>query len=977
MRRARGNVCAAKKGKSMEDRNREWEPLRAFLQAPGDPAAGRAFAGQCLALDADTLKERLAGHLEDDAVRALLLKKCPQLYFGRDMEGYFQHWQYRSVEALFRQRYRDGFFDRSAARGFGEWVAAHDVSPHRASLFFRQVDWKAEPEADICFLIRQAKAKQLFVREIIAARPGLLFADPEVCGSLTRTDLADMSLKNEAADGGRVDFLVRHASPQIRSDILRAAGDGALCRSEEALPMLPKDRLLRLLRRADWGAMSPQEVFRLLDTALSRGLSVGLYQICSALDWSGLPPEEARRTLQEALSRSFPEEVLRQLAGAVNWGRETPEELRLLLETAPAGLAEAVVQSRPELLFSGIPVVGRLGDEALRALPLESLLDSPERLESLPDSDRLRRAVCGAARDEVLLRCPAVWKYLTEERFAALLAGGCWRAETEGFHEQMIVQAKRCGFDAGPVLAFRPGLLYTSWEVCGCIDAGDLSELPLAELVRTPDQLQTLTSALTDDPCDYLLEHVGTETLLQTEAALGILPEAMVCGLVEGIDWNDPEGPERYGLLLSSIEADQRETAALRIAESMRNQGAAFSPAWWERFTDSVKIRILIYSSNFPEERERWFEPLRAVHQMEQARIRQEAEERERWQEAPYRPAAVRDSRLVLAALKFFVNIYPQNQQDMGRFLKNFLEAHDLLMTYICSCFSSGSRQDVTHGLNTLLDKCRDRSCRGSVYFCDARRWQKKNGIFCPEGRARPGGGRLPCGYYKTPSGERHMDLTQTAYRSGSGSYQDQALADLLLNVGVYPAVSLKRDLDIDCPEEYPYRIAAFVDRLIDMRPHLRCRKCGCVTHPDFRYSRLVTAKLSTTVFNCPNAGQEEGHDADIYLNYCYHCHRVIDKRECRRRARVKQEGRTYDGHYLCMRCGATGKFRVGGVEYQILHGEMCPSCGTPGQVEKIGRERMKCHACNYDSRTFVSWFEQTEGPTVPVPVLPGTELPW
>ncbi len=51
-------------------------------------------------------------------------------------------------------------------------------------------------------------------------------------------------------------------------------------------------------------------------------------------------------------------------------------------------------------------------------------------------------------------------------------------------------------------------------------------------------------------------------------------------------------------------------------------------------------------------------------------------------------------------------------------------------MEYITECFSYGI--DVTHGLNTLLDKCQIGYGR-RMYFCNARINHSAENIFCPE----------------------------------------------------------------------------------------------------------------------------------------------------------------------------------------------------------------------------------------------------
>lgn len=177
---------------------------------------------------------------------------------------------------------------------------------------------------------------------------------------------------------------------------------------------------------------------------------------------------------------------------------------------------------------------------------------------------------------------------------------------------------------------------------------------------------------------------------------------------------------------------------------------------------------------------------------------------------------------------------------------------------------------------------------------------------------------------------------------------------DFLLNTGGIPNLDM---IDIREKMEYPFRISAFVNGLIQIRLHMKCSKCGELFYPHFRYAKLKTAKLAVTVFSCSKSKEQPmDHDSSIYLNYCYHCHKVIDSRECKFREKnmgamqyVRKEiGR---GQYLCMHCGGTENTKPGTV---------CPNCGQSGNVHMSGSSRIICGQCGYDSaKDFVSIFER------------------
>ncbi len=73
----------------------------------------------------------------------------------------------------------------------------------------------------------------------------------------------------------------------------------------------------------------------------------------------------------------------------------------------------------------------------------------------------------------------------------------------------------------------------------------------------------------------------------------------------------------KYEKFLSHIEADIHEKTAVKIAISMRKQNSTFQLEWWKLFTDSVKIRIISYASNFPFEKQAWFLPLKEFYPYE------------------------------------------------------------------------------------------------------------------------------------------------------------------------------------------------------------------------------------------------------------------------------------------------------------------------------------------------------------------------
>ena len=198
--------------------------------------------------------------------------------------------------------------------------------------------------------------------------------------------------------------------------------------------------------------------------------------------------------------------------------------------------------------------------------------------------------------------------------------------------------------------------------------------------------------------------------------------------------------------------------------------------------------------------------------------------------------------------------------------------------------------------------------------------------------------------------------------------YGELSFMDFLLNVGGIPDLS-RGDVGINVKEEYPFRISAYVNGLVRLRPHMKCSSCGELFHPKFQYAKLITARLPVTVFHCSKSAQEGEHDQDIYLNFCYRCHEIIDSRECCTREKLSAAGdfegvistqenlfgsESRYGQYLCMHCG-------GSMHIVLQNALFCPkcACGDPELVHRTPKGGIVCDKCGYHSSEFRSKFEE------------------
>jgi len=496
-----------------------------------------------------------------------------------------------------------------------------------------------------------------------------------------------------------------------------------------------------------------------------------------------------------------------------------------------------------------------------------------------------------------------------------------WNDETIEDIKEIILLIKELkirNISVQSILIIRPDLIFSSVGIYKIINKNDILGLNFNEIVKTNAQLDFIMTYMDTELKRFICEQVCDNLLLVSDKALEMLSDNRLCKIISNINWINIESNniDRYKTMLSLIEADVQEQAATKIAISMRDQNMLFDINWWKILTDSVKIRILIYCSNFSGEREIWRDKLTKVYHWEDDN----------------------KNHLLVLVLRFFVNIYTS---DINKQQENFMNAHEQLMRYLVKCFSD--RTYVTHGLNTLLDKCQN-GYADTIYFCDAKLWEGKEEIWCTEGYARPHNGRRICPYFKK------YDLTWTKYKV-SKDYKDQYFADFLFNnIKLNPKSLNLTEINIKNVSEYPYRISAYVNRLLDMRAHMICSRCKEVVSPNFAYSKEPKAKLSATVFHCSKIetskiellGQNMDHDQSFYVNYCYHCKRIIDSRECEQRDDM--------GQYVCMYCGGTQYIERGGE---------CPHCGNTDKeyLESRG-DRIYCKVCGYDSTKFKSKIE-------------------
>lgn len=433
--------------------------------------------------------------------------------------------------------------------------------------------------------------------------------------------------------------------------------------------------------------------------------------------------------------------------------------------------------------------------------------------------------------------------------------------------------------------------------------------------------------------------------------------------LLPAIDFTntDPEYLVNCGALLGNFEADANADLSVRIVKRMYDQGAAFSMPWWKYLTDSVKVRMIIYCSNLREDLKKWQDRLARISDFEKEK---EAREKAAFEREQADFNRISRNLIVLTMLKFLGILY---LKDPAKKQARFMEAHNMLMEYIIGCFNQ--RDDVTPALSVLMEHCVNNPDQKS--FCDGKYWEQSRGwkklgrstifsdgevvVFCPRKTNQEHGGRA-CPFLDSQFRRKLPSEDEIAYEAGKDHEQkpaenrfaQQHLTDFLRNLDFVPDISMIIEQETDSeprksrePWAYGFLISGYVNRLMDMRPHMRC-KCGSFITCNFKYeSRSVN--LSATRFSCPKL-QEPGadpaeHDKDIYLNHCRRCGYVIDSRECKHQDEY--------GYWLCMTCGGSEKYKAG---------ERCPNCGHVfTKAERLehrmlyGGRIIRCFKCGHD----------------------------
>ncbi|MBX3063290.1 MAG: hypothetical protein KF726_09965 [Anaerolineae bacterium] len=268
-----------------------------------------------------------------------------------------------------------------------------------------------------------------------------------------------------------------------------------------------------------------------------------------------------------------------------------------------------------------------------------------------------------------------------------------------------------------------------------------------------------------------------------------------------------------------------------------------------------------------------------------------------------------------------------------------FLAAHTLLQDYVVAKAWESTDQ---FNLDSLLPDCREDKCKHnySTYvhpyplpkYCEGRFWkvdqQTKNCVeaYCP---------RLGncCNVFQNPSNTyRGAYKGARLYPALDLHWSEWTLLELLEFKGITPNLPELRH-----PQEYITKLAGWINRLNEIRSHLKCSVCDRIMKPNMKYAKNL-AKYAITIVSCDFG---EHHDQNIYLNHCWGCEaKIVDSRI---------EHIRVENYYLCIGCGS-GPMHSN--EYS--QGNICPRCGSrvmQPQSDEPNERHFICNRCHHSIR--------------------------
>lgn len=409
--------------------------------------------------------------------------------------------------------------------------------------------------------------------------------------------------------------------------------------------------------------------------------------------------------------------------------------------------------------------------------------------------------------------------------------------------------------------------------------------------------------------------------------------------------------------LLSEQTTDKQDNAGnakenvLKTPEDINNVAAVY--AWLDKLNELNLVFDFDYWKSIPDE----FKAVMIFHYSNNRKIFRNMRDIIWKVIIPYEKD---NNEIIMSMLYFLCSGYIVEEQK-----KSFLRlANQCLLSAIGEAYIENA--DINRLLHVILPCC----VRESSDYCDAYKIEKTKSMQNNEFQTETylscqnnnneyfGMGNYRCSCLndkdKQIIGE---SITNNHFESvGKREYLPD-IRDLLKNTKFdikYILGSLDEEQREADTESYPYQLAAYMVRLEQAFPYLRCGHCHQVLFPDFSI-RSNSLRYSLTHFNCPDAkeGSDNLHDSLVYINHCFPCRRrkhvkmILDSRECRYTGK-EAEADERDLMLLCMRCGGTEKTDPG---------RICPNCARELSDEDKRFYQINgfvvCHRCNHNGQLY------------------------
>lgn len=355
----------------------------------------------------------------------------------------------------------------------------------------------------------------------------------------------------------------------------------------------------------------------------------------------------------------------------------------------------------------------------------------------------------------------------------------------------------------------------------------------------------------------------------------------------------------------------------------------------WHDLPNAIKVRLIIFASNFPNIIQQNVENIKTITRIENS-----------------------NGSKIIASLLIMLLMSVESDPEIKK--QYFTNSHRRLVEAITDAFAS--QYDISGTLASFLPLC-NASDGSRKEMCKA--WPIRN---------NPNISHLPdnektvrcefCGYYLycqiNGNPMSHKALNSYHLEMSKSDYIKQDLRNLIHASGADDyTFSEVAERGFESIDSYAYVIASYISRLNEIFVYLKCRKCGGVMHPDYRYTKSSN-NYAFTVFSCKKSESDNDHDKGIYINHCFHYgkhrrtgplsfesnyHRdVIDSRECKHTESDITHIESNHKVYLCMVCGG-GISRIKPMQY-------CPSCLRADRFDKT-KSIIKCTNCGHDGSVY------------------------